>query len=103
VLDPIVDKSKYDEEQITLSGILGAVIKNMPASFDLYKVIVDNDGKPVDLEYVETNRFQDENFPGGNILKGKRVTEVFPGIHDMEPDLIRTYGEVGLTGKSRDL
>jgi PAS domain S-box-containing protein len=66
------------------------------------RVITDSRGKSVDFEYLEVNpaferiigRSRDE-------IVGQRVTRAFPGIKDLEPDLIGLYGELALHGGER--
>jgi len=77
-----------------------SLFTNMLDGFAYHKIIVNDSSGPIDYVFLEVNK----SFEGLTGLKkeniiGKRVTEVIPGIKDMQPDLIRLYGTVALTGK----
>lgn len=77
-----------------------SLFTNMLDGFAYHKIIADECSKPVDYVFLEVNK----SFEGLTGLKkediiGKRVTEVIPGINNIEPDLISLYGTVALTGR----
>lgn len=64
-----------------------------------YCRMVYEDGRPVDFIYLDVN----ESFlkmTGLTGAIGKRVTEIFPGIQNLEPSLIEIAGRVARSGKS---
>ena len=79
-----------------------ALFENMNAGFVLFEVILDSNGKPVDLLVVAANKgFEQTTGLDSKAVTGKRLTEVLPGIESDEADWIGTYGEIALTGDSR--
>ena len=73
-------------------------IKN---GFALGKMIFDKSGKPIDYIFLNVNRTYEiqTGLKKRNII-GKKVSEVIPGIINDPSNLIETYGNVVLTGKS---
>ena len=57
-----------------------------------------HDGRPVDFIYEQVNaRF--ETLTGLKNVEGKKVSELIPGIHDLNPELLETYGRVATSGQ----
>lgn len=56
------------------------------------------DGKPSDFTYLEVNEAF-ERQTGLKGAKGKKASDVMPGIQESDPDLIATYGRVALSGR----
>jgi PAS domain S-box-containing protein len=54
-------------------------------------------GEPVDFYYVDVNKAF-EKLTGLSNVVGKKVSEVIPGIHESDPQLLATYGRVATTG-----
>lgn len=61
-------------------------------------MIFDEQHHPIDFTYVEVNK-NFEKLTGLKKVKGKRVTEVIPGIRTSNPELFEIYGKVSLAGK----
>jgi len=75
----------------------GRLFQEMLAGFSLHKIIVDDQGRPVDYVFLEVNpAFERLTGLSGEQIIGKRVTEVLPGI---EPYWIETFGQVALNGR----
>jgi PAS domain S-box-containing protein len=55
------------------------------------------DNRPVDFIYLDVNHAF-EVLTGLTDVKGKRVSEVIPGLRESDPQLLETYGRVSLTG-----
>jgi PAS domain S-box-containing protein len=72
---------------------------HMHNGFNLRKVIVDADGRPVDLVYLEVNPGYERQY-GMKAAEfvGRRLTEVFPDIAKEPFDWIQVLGNVALTG-----
>lgn len=62
------------------------------------RMVFDENEKPVDFIYLDVN----ENFAaltGLTGVAGRKVTEIFPGIKESNPELFEIYGRVSLSGK----
>ncbi len=78
-----------------------ALVKNMVNAFARHRIITDDEGRPIDYEFLEVNgSFEDMTGLKRKQVLGRRVSECIPGIREDEFDWIGTYGEVALTGKS---
>jgi len=80
-----------------------SLFDNMINGVALHEVLTDADNQPVDLIYVDVNESLEVYGLKKEEVVGKKVTEVIPEIKNVEPDLISIYGEVALTGESRQL
>lgn len=70
-------------------------------AFAYHKIVVDNDGKPVDYLFLEVNHaFEIMTGLQREKIIGKRVTEVLKGIENDPADWIGLYGNVALTCES---
>ncbi len=79
-----------------------ALFENMTAGFVLFEVVQDDQGAPVDLVILAAN----QGFELTTGLKlpeviGKRFLHVLPDVKNDSADWIGTYGNVALTGVSR--
>ncbi|NLD38949.1 MAG: PAS domain S-box protein [Desulfatiglans sp.] len=78
-----------------------SLFTNMIDGFARHRIITDDNGQPVDYEFIEVNHaFEEQTGLKKEMLIGKRVTEVLPGIKDEPSDWIGRYGSVAQTGKS---
>ena len=76
-----------------------SLFENMNAGFAYHKVIVDDQNKPIDYEYIEVNpAFEKLTGLKKEDLVGKRVTEAIPGTENDPADWIGKFGNIGLTG-----
>ncbi len=75
------------------------LFENITQGFALHRVILDEDGKPIDYEFLAANPAY-EKLTGliANEIIGKLVTEVLP---DVEQSWITTFGEVATSGKPK--
>jgi PAS domain S-box-containing protein len=77
-----------------------SLFNNMTNGFAYCKMIFDENNQPKDLIYVEVNdAFERLTGLKKADVTGKKITEVLKGIEETNPELIKTYGEVVLTGK----
>ncbi|MEW6601525.1 MAG: PAS domain S-box protein [Nitrospirota bacterium] len=77
-----------------------SLFSNMLDAFAYHQIIVDDSGEPVDYVFLEVNKsFEKITGLKQEDIIGKKVSEVIPGIRSLEPDLIKLYGNVALTGK----
>ncbi|WP_321471885.1 PAS domain S-box protein [uncultured Paludibaculum sp.] len=64
----------------------------------IYCRMIYRDGAPCDFEYVATNESY-LRLPKSTGVVGQRVSEVYPGIQESDPELFQFYGRVASTGK----
>ena len=74
-----------------------SLFENMLSGYAYCKMIYD-DGSPRDFIYLEVNSAF-EKLTGLKNVVGKKVSEVIPGIHESNPELLQIYGRVALTGR----
>ena len=74
-----------------------SLFENMLEGFAYCRMIYDDEQKPADWVYLDTNRaFGD--LTGLHNITGKRVLEAIPDIRKLTPELFETYGRVASTG-----
>lgn len=61
--------------------------------------ILFEDGRPSDFIYLEVNKAY-EALIGRTDVAGRRVSEIFPGIHETDPEMLESYGRVVTTGRA---
>jgi signal transduction histidine kinase len=79
---------------------LHALFENMSEGFAYHRIVLDARGRPCDYVFLETNPAFDR-LAGldSRKIRGRRVTEVLPGIESDPTDWIGKYGRVALTGE----
>ena len=74
------------------------LIENMWNGYAECRMVVE-EGHPVDFIYEKVNsRF--EILTGLKHVEGRRVSEVIPGIHEINPELLEIYGRVAATAET---
>ena len=73
------------------------LLDNMLEGYAYCKMLFDEEGRPIDWIYIEINN-SFEQITGLKNIIGKKVTEVIPGVKELEPELFEKYGRVTLTG-----
>ncbi|MRY42835.1 PAS domain S-box protein, partial [Parabacteroides distasonis] len=79
------------------------ILKNLPFGYALHKIELDNNGFPIDYEYIDVNE-SFEKFTGlkkENVL-GKKITEILPNIKNSEFDWIKYYGDIAINGSENE-
>jgi len=56
------------------------------------------DGKPTDFIYLAVNAAFSSQTGLMNVV-GKKVSEVIPGIHETDPQILALYGRIAITGQ----
>jgi diguanylate cyclase (GGDEF)-like protein/PAS domain S-box-containing protein len=75
-----------------------SLFENMLDGFAYCKMLYDEQVRPVDFVYLDVNTAF-KQLTGLKDVVGKKVTEVIPGIKELNPELFESYGRVALTGK----
>jgi PAS domain S-box-containing protein len=97
------DRKKVEDDLIASEKRYRALVENLTAGFVLFEVVQDNNGVPVDLIIIAANKgFETTTGLNTQDVVGKYLTRVLPGIENDAADWIGTYGQVALTGKSRE-
>lgn len=80
------------------------IIELLPMAYAYHKVVLDDQGNPENYIFLDANKAF-EKITGISIetLIGKKVTEVLPNIKNDEFDWIGFYGQVALTGETRQI
>lgn len=101
----IVQISIQRVEQIELNKVIKEkekhyrlLIGNMLEAISYHQVIFENE-IATDYVYLEVNEAFKKH-TGLENVEGKKVSEVIPGIHKSNPELIERFGRVARTGKS---
>jgi PAS domain S-box-containing protein len=74
-----------------------SLFENMLDGFAYCRMLFDDRGTPADFVYLDVN-VAFVKLTGVANAVGKKVTEVFPGLRESNPELFEIYGRVALTG-----
>ena len=94
----ISDQKELEEKLRESERRYHLLFENMLDGFAYCRMLYDDCGHPVDFIYLDTNSAF-EQLTGLKEVKGKRVTEVIPGIKEPHPELFDAYSRVALTGQ----
>jgi PAS domain S-box-containing protein len=86
-----------EEKLVESEEIFRKLFENMLNGFAYCKMLYE-DGQLPDFIYINVNGAF-ESLTGLKNVKGKKVSEVIPGIQKVDPELMERYGRVALTGK----
>jgi len=83
------------------NSLSNTLLKVSPFAFSHHKVILDDNGKPVDYIFLDVNKAFEEmtGLKAAEII-GKKVTDVIPGFEKTGINWIELYGNVAITGES---
>lgn len=77
------------------------IIKNLQVGYSYHRIICDAQGTPVDYEYLEVNSaFEIATGLNAEVIIGRTVTDILPGIEYSEFDWIHFYGEIALNNST---
>jgi len=77
-----------------------SLFENISNSFALHKIVLNDKGAPIDYIFIEANQaFEKQTGLDRNVIIGKKVTDIFPGIENDPFNWIGIYGKVALTGE----
>ena len=101
IIVDITDR-KQTEELIKKSELLYRnLFENMTNGFAYCKMEYKNN-KPFDFTYLNVNKTF-ESLTGLKNVEGKKISEVIPGIQDIDPEIIEIYGRIASTGKTEKI
>ncbi len=93
-----ISERKSGEEALHKSEArIHALFENMVEGFAYCRMLFE-DGRPKDFVYLEVNNAF-HTLTGLTDVVGRRASEVIPGIHESDPDLLDHYARVALTGE----
>ncbi len=97
LLSVIEDQKQIEEALRKSENSYRNLFENITQGFALHRIITDDQGIPVDYEFLAANPAY-EQLTGlrSHDIVGKRVREVLPGV---EQEWIDTFGKVALTGE----
>ncbi len=75
-----------------------SLFEHMLEGFAYCRMLLDDQGRPDDFIYIAVNEAFGR-LTGLKDVVGKRVTEVFPRIKELNPEVFEIYGRVSSTGK----
>ncbi len=76
------------------------LFENMMNGFALHKIVLNQKKIPIDYKFIEVNKvFEEQTGLKKEVILGKNITEVIPGIKNDSTDWIGMYGKVALTGE----
>ncbi|RPJ63683.1 MAG: HD domain-containing protein, partial [Dehalococcoidia bacterium] len=92
-----INELKLGEEALRKSeNLYRSLFDNMLNGFAYCKMLFDQD-QPRDFIYLVVNEAFEKQ-TGLKDVTGKKVSEVIPGIYETDPQLLKSYGRVALTG-----
>lgn len=94
VTEKVINENKHKKQQERYKQLFSAMLDG----YALHEIICDENGKPVDYQFLEANpAFERMTGLKRDDIVGERVLKILP---DLEPSWIEIYGKVALTGQS---
>ncbi|MGA3112744.1 MAG: PAS domain S-box protein, partial [Candidatus Bathyarchaeia archaeon] len=96
----ITERKKTEEALKKSEAEYSSLFANMIDGFAHCQMIFDDAGEPVDFVYLQVNDAY-EKITGlkRQVVVGKKVTQLIPGIRATNPEIFEIYGKVALTGQ----
>ncbi|HUJ84480.1 MAG TPA: ATP-binding protein [Candidatus Acidoferrales bacterium] len=97
-LSKIIKQRQAEIELLESKEQYRSLFENMIDGFAFCRMIFDDKGMPVDFVYLQVNdAFERITGLKRELIIGKRVSQVIPGIKEANPELFEIYGKVALT------
>jgi|WetSurMetagenome_2_1015567.scaffolds.fasta_scaffold00168_24 PAS domain S-box-containing protein len=92
------EERRRAESALSLSeGRYRSLFENMLNGFEYCEMVYGPDGRPTDFRFIEVNR-SFEKITGLSGVAGKLASEMIPGIHTSDPQMVEIYDKVASTG-----
>ena len=80
------------------------LLKKLPLAYSYHKILLDQSGKPVDFVLLDINKSYEQimGVAAENVI-GKKASEIFTDLQNDAFDWIGFYGNVALTGISKEM
>ncbi|KKL72487.1 hypothetical protein LCGC14_2084440, partial [marine sediment metagenome] len=98
----ITERKRVEENIRKSEEKFHSLFENMLNGIAYCKMMFDENKKPIDWIYLETNEAFEKITGIKRDIIGKKVTEAIPGIEKDVPELFEYYGKVALTGEAAD-
>ncbi|HWQ67257.1 MAG TPA: PAS domain S-box protein [Methanospirillum sp.] len=96
-IDDITEERETEDALRDSEEHYRSLFENMFEGYAYCQMLYDDQGTPSDWIYIDVNGAF-EQLTGLSDVKGRRVTEVIPGIRDQTPELIEIYNRVVVSG-----
>ena len=98
IIRDITERKVTEQALIRSEKRYRSLFENMSNGYARCQILYDEADKPVDFTYLDVNNAF-KKLTGLKDVLGRRVSEVIPGIHESNPELLEIYGRVASTGK----
>jgi PAS domain S-box-containing protein len=100
-LTDVTERQIFEDELAKNEREINLLLQNMVRGFVHFKTLLDGKGRTEDLIFLRINdAFERLTGLNEENVLGRKVTEVFPNIHELEFEWIHNLGNVASTGDS---
>jgi PAS domain S-box-containing protein len=99
VVVDITERKQAEDALGANEELYRSLFENMPGGIAYCEMYFDVNDRPMDFTYrVVNNAF--ESLTGLRNVVGRKASEVIPGMHESDPQLLEIYGRVSKTGQA---